>query len=169
MVVLTKDKTRLTWVELEKFISQNLAEILKSFWWVDLTKIPNPRITQFKELSEKFAKLMEKTKFSWKEVPVYKKLFSELTLPGRSIAQIIDTFVNSTDKWSDLVKILLLWDRAKSFTKISDYKRLAVSAGLSSSIIIWDDKLDTNDAIELLLYNTMWLIVWAVADYYIKD
>ncbi len=163
VVVLTKDRTVLQWDELITYINKNTPNILKSFW-VDLAKIPNPKIEYIQKLSDTFTKWVEKSHYTWKEIMNLKNLFSELTKPGRSFTQIIDTLLNSTNKTSDLSKILILWDKANSYAKLSSYKRLALNTWIASGVVYFEDNLWIDDVKEMIIYNLWWFIYWGIYD-----
>lgn len=165
IVITNKAKVKLEWDAYEQFINTNLAEILKKYWVNLSDKIANPRIEKLKELSDKLAKFSEKSKNllpeKWEKA---NWLLKELTKPWRTIAQLIDTLANSTSKKSDILKIFILWDRSDSYKKLSNYGRLWINAWLASSLVIFDEELNTWDLLELVTYNSLWLIAWWLID-----
>lgn len=170
LVITNKSKVKLTWEQYDEFISNNLHEILKKFWVNIDSKVSNPRIDKIKEISDKIASFSDKSKKilpeKWKKI---NWILKELTQPWRTIAQLIDTIANSTNKKSDIAKILILWDRSESYKKLWNYARLWINAWLAWSLVIFDEDTNVWDLAELLSYNSLWLIWWWVTDSTIED
>ncbi|NVP17217.1 hypothetical protein HUU51_00720 [Candidatus Gracilibacteria bacterium] len=170
LVITNKSKVKLTGEQYDEFISNNLHEILKKFGVNIDSKVSNPRIDKIKEISDKIASFSDKSKKilpeKWKKI---NWILKELTQPGRTIAQLIDTIANSTNKKSDIAKILILGDRSESYKKLGNYARLGINAGLAGSLVIFDEDTNVGDLAELLSYNSLGLIWGGVTDSTIED
>jgi hypothetical protein len=156
-------------------MNQHFHEILKGFW-IKLDKIPNTKLEAIRIKTTNYAKklndLAEKTK-SPEKAGILRKIASELSHPLRSGAQLLDILVNSTwFTWrgKDLAELLILWDRSKSFGKLSDYQRLA----FTSWAILWtslflNSESDESTTLDTLNYNLLWIYAWLLNDLYLTE
>ena len=55
-------------------------------------------------------------------------------------------------------------DSRETYKKLSNYGRLWINAWLASSLVIFDEELNTWDLLELVTYNSLWLIAWWLID-----
>lgn len=164
----------LTWQALDDFVHNNFWDILKKVW-VDIQKIPNPKVEEIKwSIKSWVSKLEGRSEKTWydslsSKIPApLRYLISDILRPWRSVSQILDSIANTPwfkHKAWEILKVLTLWERSPEFNKLWIYARLAFNAWVAWWVakFIEGDDLWPEEFIDAVLYNVFWL-AWYFGD-----
>ena len=143
---------------------------LQNKLWINLNaEIPSTNIEKFKNSLSSINKLVEKSQFETKDKEgirnLLRRISNEVSRWPVKISQLLDTIANtpwSKRKADEIMRTLLLWGRNSRFDT-KELKRLLVLMLWVTWYSIyeeWDFDPSADDIVELVAFQTLWLIWW---------